>query len=257
MELVVDGVPYDDEGQAGLERFYTDVLPSAKSPPTSVAPTPGDWHEAYGRAFVHGDAVLAITVSGTLSASLDSARLGAELALERYPGRSVRILDSGTAAGAQALVAVAAAREASTGADLATVVGRAEAVRSRVRLVAYLDTLEYVWRGGRVPRVAVWASNLFGLKPVMEYVNDKPNLIARPRTRARAMQRLVEDMRKHVGERRTHVAVMHAAAGAEAEELRKRVAGEFDCADIFISQFAPFMGAHTGPGLVGLAYWPE
>ncbi len=239
-----------------LTRFY-DLLRSAERLPTTSAPKPDRWLACFRDAAVQGEAILCITLAANLSASYDSARVAAELAAEESPEITIKVMNSNVAAGSQALVALEAARHAAAGEGLDQVEAAAAGVVKKVRLIAYLDTLEYIWKGGRVPRIAVWASRLLDIKPVMELVAGRVNVVARPRSRRRANQRLMADMhrdlRGHIG----HVNVMHADAEREAQALMERIGREYDCAELFLTEFHPFMGAHTGPGLVGVAYWVE
>jgi len=249
----VDG-PVDPGGS--VTRFY-DLLRSAERLPTTSAPKPDRWLGCFRDAAEQGEAILCITLAAHLSASYDSARVAAEIAARELPQTPIRVMDSNVAAGSQALVALEAARHAAARDNLDQVESVATRVAGTVRLIAYLDTLEYIWRGGRVPRIAVWASTLLDIKPVMELVAGRVNVVARPRSRRRARERLLADMRRDLTGRTGHVNVMHADAEDEARGLLKRIEGEFDCSELFLTQFHPFMGAHTGPGLIGVAYWVE
>ncbi len=257
MAVTIQGVTYDGRSHPDLERFYRELLPGAGEPPTTTAPRPADWLEQFRAASAQGRSIFCVTVSSTLSIAYDSARVAAELAVDELPGSQVTVFDSKTAAGSEALVALAAARAAGAGGDIDAVARAAAHARDRVRLVAFLDTLEYVWRSGRIPRVAFWAGSVLGIRPVIEYQNGRPALVAHPRSRARATDRLLVEMRSDVGGRRTHAVVIHAGVPDEAEALRDRVGSEFDCAELIVTPFPAFMGTHTGPGLLGLAYWPE
>ena len=144
-----------------------------------------------------------------------------------------------------------------TNADLARVEARALEVRERVRLLAYVDTLYYLWKGGRVPGIAHAGASLLNLKPVFELSGSEVRSLARPRTARRARGRMLELMAERVGEARVRAAVMHADAGGEAEILRDGVRERFDCAELFVTEFTPVMGAHIGPGMVGVAFWAE
>jgi DegV family protein with EDD domain len=201
--------------------------------------------------------VLCVTLAAKLSASCDAARAAAELAATELPGTAVRVFDSDCAAGSEALVALAAARRAAAGSGIEEVEREARKVAKRVRLLAYLDTLEYVWRSGRVPRIAVWATSLLDVKPVMEWYQGKVGVVARPRSRRRAADRIFAEMERDLAGGKAHVVVMHSDALADAEDLRRRIAAAFSPVELHVTPFAAFMAAHTGPGLAGVAYWRE
>ncbi len=125
-----------------------------------------------------------------------------------------------------------------------------------VTLYGYLDSLYYVWRSGRVPRVAWWMGNLLSIKPVLQLREGKIGMIERPRTEAKAMSRLVTLVVNRLAGRRARVAVMHANAPAKAATLAERLAGEMEIEELFVTEFTPVIAAHTGPGLVGCALHP-
>ena len=127
----------------------------------------------------------------------------------------------------------------------------AQGVIPRIRLLAFLDSLHYLWKGGRVPRIAHAGASLLRIKPLFELSQGEVQTLARPRTHKRAMRRLLELMRERVAVGRLHAAVMHVEAEDAAEELRRQVEAEFSCEELHVSEFTPTMGAHIGPGLLG------
>ncbi|MCH7739643.1 MAG: DegV family protein [Chloroflexi bacterium] len=256
MEITLGGRTYDD-GPDGVGDDFYDLLRSHSEIPRTSAPRPARWLENLSMAKEQADSIFVVTLAANMSAAYDSARVAAEMAREEDPDVEITVYDSRTAAGSEALIALAAARTAAAGGSHEEVTATAHRVGDRVRLVAYLDTLEYVWRSGRVPRVAVWATSLLKMKPVMEMTRGKVQSLARPRSRARAMDRIMIEMAKTAGALPIHVAVMHADAADEARVLHDQIERDFNCVELIVTQFAPFMGAHTGPGLVGASFWAE
>lgn len=256
MEITIGDTTYQD-GPEGLGNEQFRLLREGKAVPQTAAPRPAAWIEQITAAAEEARSVLCIALASRLSAAFDSAHTAAELVAADLPGTEVRVLDSDTAAGAEALVALAAARLAATGASLDDVEAHARMVADTVRLLAYLDTLEYVWRSGRVPRIAVWATSLLDVKPVMEWYRGKVGVVARPRSRARAAERIFDEFARAAEGKSAHVVVMHADARGDAEALRDRIASQFKPTELHLTSFAAFMAAHTGPGLVGVAYWLE
>lgn len=120
-----------------------------------------------------------------------------------------------------------------------------------------LDTLKHLWRGGRIGAAQAWFGMALRFKPILALADGAVQPVERPRTRPRAIARLVELMAEEVRGQPVHVAVTHATAQAEAETLRDRIAAQFDCRELFITEFTPVMGAHAGPGVVGIAFWAE
>lgn len=255
VNLIVGGRTYRD-GLDDTTDFYR-MLREPRSQPTTAAPSPGAYLERMRAAAAKGaDAVVCLTVSAQFSAMYDSAKAAARLAAEELPGIDVRVVDSRNAAMAQGFMVVEAARTAASGASPDQVIERALALADRVGLLVVIDTLEYLARSGRVPRVAAWASQILQLKPIVQFRAGDIKLVARARTRPRAVERLLAAFQERAQpDGPLHVCVHHTNAPADAETLRRRVAEELAPAELFVSEFTQVMGAHTGPGLVGLAFY--
>lgn len=256
MQLVIGGRTYLDGQELSPAEFYR-MQRGLSETPTTAAPSPQSYVAAFEEAGRHHFSILCLSVARRYSAAHDSALLAVRQARETIPDVQIAALDSGSAAGGEGLIALEALRAANRGLDLVEVVKAARQVTKKVSLVAFLDTLYYVWKGGRLPRIAYAGASLLGLKPMFELASGEVHAIGRPRTRARAMRRLVEAMRKRVGDRPIHACVMHGDCPGDAEELRRTLESDFDCREIFVSEFTPVMGAHTGPGLLGLAFWAQ
>ena len=162
-----------------------------------------------------------------------------------------------TAAGAQALVVLAAARAANAGLSLDDVARVATDVAARVRLVATVPDLEHLVRSGRVPGIAGWAGRTLGLSPLFEFRTGKVHRLRPARGVDAAYDRLVARFRRDaVPDCRPHVVALHALAPEAAQALLDRV-GDADPVESFTSEFGSVMVVHAGPGLVGLAWWWE
>lgn len=236
--------------------FYR-VLRSSHERPTTAASSPGMFLDAIARAGRQGGPVLCITVSRQFSAMYDSARQAVEMARAESPHLDVRVMDSRNAAMAQGFVVLEAARAAAAGATMEETLARAEEMTGRVSLLAMLDTLSYLARGGRVPRVAAWAAGMLQVKPIVRFKASDIKLVSRARTRARALDRLAEMAAEAAGNRRSHLAVHHADAEDDARQLAERLGRKLDIAECYVSEFTQVMGVHTGPGLTGVAFWME
>ena len=257
VKLVYEGRVYRDGQDLTPEEFYR-LLREARKLPTTSPASPGDYLEVFRRVGEKARSILCISVSAKLSGMFDSARAAVELARESLPRTAIQVLDSGTAAMAQGFVVLAAARAARAEKGLQEVTETAARIMPLVELVAVLDTLHYLARGGRVPKVAVWATSLLQIKPILILSGGEVGLLERVHTRKRALSRLVVIMREKVGEKRPlHVSVFHANALGDALALREEIIREFQPQELYLTQFTSVMGVHTGPGVVGLAYYAE
>ena len=217
------------------------------------SPPPGRIAAAIERG-QNGDGVVVLTVARSMSSTYQAATLAAR----RAPG-PVEVLDSGTAAGGQGLVVLAAARAAQQGRSLAEVAATARATAERVRLIATLDTLDQLVAGGRLPSLAGRLGTLLGVQPLFEFSHGAIHPRRPAFSRAAALRRILARWRasRPASPAALHVAALHALAPHEAEALLAAIRSELHAepATAFIGEFDAAMVAHTGPGLSGLAWW--
>ena len=257
MEIRIGDRSYMDGADLDTSEIYHVLDIERDSNVSTSAPKPVDWLEAIEKAASGVGSVLCITLSARMSASYDSARVARELARDALPSVDVRIFDSDAAAGSQALIVLEASRAISSGADIDSVVARADSVKRSVRLVAMLNTLDHIHRSGRLPSGLLWAAKKFKIKPVVSYGADGIRLVSKPMIRGLGMKRILREATIDAGSGAVHVNVMHVAAADEAARLEGEFRERFDCVELFTTEFHPFMGLHTGPGLVGAAWWSE
>ncbi len=256
INVIFEDRVYRDGVDMTPDEVYS-LLRGAQKLPTTSSPPPGLYLEAYREASKEADGIVSISVSSGLSSIYESSWQAKELAKEELPGVAIEVIDCRTAAGGQAFVVLEAARAAASGLSLAEVAEVAKNMMAKVNVIVVLDTLYYLAKGGRVPKAAAWAGSLLEIKPIIE-VKGEAKLVAGARTKPRGVERLLKIMRERVGTGHPlHVIVMHADAAHEAEKLKERVGSGFDCAELLTAEFTPVMGVHTGPGLLGLAFYVD
>ncbi len=153
-------------------------------------------------------------------------------------------------------MALAAARTAAAGKGLAEVLSAAEAVRDKVSCIVFLDTIRHVYRSGRIPKVAAQVGSVLNIRPIFT-IHREVHFAGAVRNREHGINRILQMMRDKVGQSPVHVAVMHAYALDEAENLKKRVSSQFNCLELWLSEFSPVMGYACGTGTIGLAFYSE
>jgi len=229
-------------------------LRANKHLPRTAAPSAGDFLQTYLRLGHEAEAIVSVHLPTELSGTIGAARLAANLAAAEVP---VRVVNASTAAMGAGFVTLAAARAAARGADLEAVVQAACAVRPKVMVYAIFDTLKYLQRSGRIGRAASLLGAALQIKPII-YLNDNVvDVLSKPRTYSRALRMMLDEMGQRVDSRPLHVAVMHADAAEDANRLREQVEARFHCIETLTTAFTPVMGVSTGPGLLGVAFYPE
>ena len=258
LQIMIDGKNYLDGIDLTPEEFYQHIAASNATAQTS-APSPASFQAAFADAAAAATDVLCITVSSRLSATYEAARGAIDLAQATSRHQQIHLLDSATAGGAEALVALSAARAAQEGKTLEEVEAVATWAVGRVYFVGVLETLKYLQRGGRVPRVASWAASLLNIKPVLAIWpgEGEVRMLERPRSKQKAIDRVLNVIDREAKGNPIHVIVMHAAAAEEAALLLARIQERFTCVETLATTFTPVIGAHTGPGLLGVAFYAE
>lgn len=243
------------------DRTYSDVaerLRSARTAPKTGAPSPGSYAALYEELLATADGVLVVCPASELSATYQSATLAAR---QRTDDR-VRVLDAKTAAAGQGMVAVEAARVAAHGADVDVVCTRALAVASRMHIWATMAQLDFLRRSGRLPAIAAIAARGTGalhLHPIVRYAGSSPTPVGIARSDARAASRLYRAWERsipgRVGGAALHAVAFHSARDHDAQELIARIASRAPGAEAETVEVTASLAAHTGPGLLGLAWF--
>jgi len=244
--LTLGGRPYRDGIDLSREQFYS-WLPTLRTPPTTATPGPATFRELYERMAQEGARqVVSIHVPSSLSSVANVARLAAE----ETRSVQVTVLDAGTVSLGLGLVVLAAAEAAEAGASVREVAALVAAQAERVHLLAAVETVEYLRRSGRVSPLLAGLAGVLQVKPVIKL--HRGILTAeRVRTYSRAVERIVAMVGEHYPWEK--LAVVHAGVPQRAEALRQEVLARYPGAGVdMVGEFTPVIGAHTGPGILGL-----
>ncbi|HVS48704.1 MAG TPA: DegV family protein [Candidatus Dormibacteraeota bacterium] len=231
------------------DEFYR-RLPAATIHPTTSQPSPGRFAEAYASLLTDHDSVVSIHISEKLSGTYASARQAADMT---DPMR-VRVVDSELVSMSLGLITLAAATLASSGADVETIEAKVIDMRPHVQTYFSVATLEFLRRGGRIGRASALLGSVLQVKPVLCIRDGQVTPLERVRTFERALNRVVELTREVDRGHGVCVIVGHADAEADAE----RIARELDpiAETLTIQPLGPVVGAHAGPGVVGVGCYP-
>ncbi|MBZ4318148.1 DegV family protein [Streptomyces huiliensis] len=220
-----------------------------RRPVTTSRPTPEVFAAAYRAAAESGaEGVVSLHLSAEISGTYDAALLAA-----REAPVPVRVVDTGMVAMALGFCALAAADTAAAGGTLDEAVAAAEKRAAGTAAFFYVDTLDYLRRGGRIGTAQALLGSALAVKPLLQLVDGRIDLREKVRTASRAVARLEEIALTHAGSTPVDIAVHHLAAPDRAdqlaERLRERVPG---LGELHVSEVGAVIGAHTGPGLLGV-----
>jgi len=236
-ETFRDGVDMNNE------EFFR-RLAASTSLPTTSAPSPGEFADVYRRLARDHDGCISIHIGAQLSATAEAARVGAS----SVDGFNVEVVDSQT-------VSMPVAFLCRVAAEYETLEAATAAVRSRVpktRVLALLDTLRYLEMGGRLSRAQAMIGTMLDLKPLLLVANAEIKPVDRVRTRSRAIPRMVDYFKGDLPVE--HMAVMHAQAADEAEQIADALRKDLPGREVTVGQIGCVLGTHTGPKALGLVY---
>ncbi len=258
MEIVYGGKSYRDGVDITANEVYKIMRKKNDLPTTSTA-SAGDFLEVYRKLSRKAESVLCITVTSLQSKTFEAAVAAKEIAKEEIPGTVVEVFDSRAVASALGFIVREAARVASQGDGLAEAVEAAKKMMGKVNFLAMLDTLYYLARTGRIARAAAWAGAVLDMKPILEHnpAIGETTPVARPRTRGHAIERMLNIMAERTRNLPVHLMVHHADELEEAKKLAAEIKSSFNCAELYITEFTPAMGVHTGPGLLAVGFYTD
>jgi DegV family protein with EDD domain len=254
--IIHEGRSYRDGIDMSPIEVYR-IMRKKNTIPTTSIPSPGDILETYRRLSQQAESILCITVTGLQSQMFDTALLAKEMAKQELPTVSIEVMDGRAVAGALGFIVLSAAKAAQAGASLAETIEVAQNMKPRVNSIFMLDTLYYLAKTGRIGRASAWAGGLLDMKPIVEHSTaiGETTPVARPRTRSKALGRMLDIMAERVGDSPAHVMVHHGDELEEAERLKAEIAARFNCVELHITDFTPAMGVHAGPGLLAISFY--
>lgn len=231
--------------------FYRRLTTDTEYPTTSC-PTLADFAQAYEEAqqVRAAQSIVVVTVSSAMSATFQAAQQAAKKA-----SLPVHVIDAKGPTMSVGWQVLAAARAREAGGDAEAMLQAAANVRSELVQMVYLDTLDYLHKGGRIGGAAHLVSTMLNIKLIVQIDHEAGRVepAGRTRTRARALESLYQGFFEQLdGDKPLHIAVMHGDAAADAEALAERIRREHNPVELLVTETGPVLGVHTGPQAVAL-----
>ncbi len=228
--------------------FWSRLATSSELPSTA-APSPGAFEEAYRRAAADGaDGVVCVTISSALSATFEAARLAADSVKDTI---DVRVVDSRAVSMAEGTVAIAAAELAAAGRSLDDVAAGAAAMVPRTRTFAALDTLDNLRKGGRIGAAQALLGSMLSIKPIIQVAGGKVEAESKQRTRGKSLRYLADKVRE--ASPVDHLTVMHGGA-PDVDALLDLLADVCPREKITVADVGAVIGTHAGPRVIGVTF---
>ncbi|HEU5063899.1 MAG TPA: DegV family protein [Solirubrobacterales bacterium] len=247
----VDGEQEREADITDFDEFY-ERLRASESGATTSQPSIGDFLAVYEPLLAEGREVVSIHISAGISGTFEAAGQARERLIEEGKGgERLHLMDSRSAAGGMGLCALGASTAARAGADAQGVIAQAEETRNDLKMWFAIDTLEYLRRGGRIGGARAWIGGALKIKPILT-LEEEITPVERVRTRARSLERLRGYARQRHESGRDGWVVQYIQDKETADALVEDCYEIFGGDPAFISEVGPVLGAHVGPGLLGV-----
>lgn len=242
----LQGVELDNEG------FYKLVEESKRIPKTSQ-PSPHQFVEFYRKIAQKGDTILSIHITAKLSGTYTSAVAAAEELKDEF---KIIPIDSAVGSLGIGLLCREARKMERAGKSVDEIVKYIEGIKSKVRVILTLDTLEYAKMSGRVKALQAALASVLNVKPIAVLSDGVLNMAERVRTRKASLERVIAIAKEEYGDKPVYLAVVHARDLKAGQALLDDAKGHFNAKETMISDLAISIAANLGPGTVGLILYP-
>jgi DegV family protein with EDD domain len=229
------------------DQFFEKLKASPQLPKTSQ-PAVGAFEEVFRNLRQAGEDVVSVLISSKVSGTYGAA----EMAAKAVDGEHIEVIDSLTTSMALGFLAIEGAKLAAGGADRRMVAEKIRSLIPKAKVLAAIDTLTYLERGGRIGRATALMGSLLHYKPLITLQDGEVAPLGRARGRAQAIDKLVELLKRDG--KLSNLAVLHGGAQADAEKLRGRIAGDYPGMEIPLTETGAVIGTYTGPGVIGFVY---
>ena len=246
LNLHFGDVVYRDQYDLDSDQFLR-LLSKSPELPKTTQPAPARFEETYLRLGSDGSSIVSIHLSSKLSGTMHSAEIARDAVRARCV---VEVVDSRSASLGLGLIVLAAAEMANAGASAHDIASHVRRLASNVHILFFVDTLEYLQRGGRIGRARALLGTLLNIRPVLKLEDGEVHPVEKVRTRSKGIDRLVEFV--ELFPELESLAIVHSNAFADVETLLRRLEPMYPRERITVSQYGPVIGTHAGPGGLGV-----
>ncbi len=253
--LIWDDERYRDGVDIAPDAFYR-LLRERDTIPSTSQPSVGEFADFYRRmAEERGtDTIVGAYISSKISGTVASA----EAAVAQVPELNITVIDSFSASMGLGFIALAAARVAAAGGSQTSVVAAATSVRERMNILFAVDTLEYLHKGGRIGGAKRFLGTMLNVKPLLRLNDGVVEALGQVRTKRRVIAEMLDTAEELLdGRPMVEAAVLDVDNREESDMVAERVKRRFDVSPVYQTTVSPVIGAHVGPGTVGIGFYSE
>lgn len=249
----------EEEHREGVTLTYADFmnkLTSSKVPPQTAPPTSAEFVKAYEELIAEGaDVILSVHVSSQLSNTFRNACIARDMVSRTHPQAKIVTLDSELIDLALGSCIEEAAELAQQGRTADEVVAHLKAICKAIRVYAYVDTLEYLKRGGRVTKLAAFFGGLLGVKPILKLENGQLDLAEKVGGQEKALETIAAMLKKEIPEGRPlDIGAADCSNQQMGDQFLQTLKTQFNCRRTRRASLSPSVAIHTGPGALAVAY---
>jgi DegV family protein with EDD domain len=248
-EIFKDGIDIN-------ENNFFEKLKNAQKMPTTSQPSPADFMQVYKEAAKEADAIISIHISSKLSGTVSSAETAKNLLqseLKKAP--EIYVIDSLSASSGLALQVSYAARAIKEGKPAGQIAEELDTLKNEIQLGFVVETLEYLYKGGRIGGASALFGSVLQVKPILHLVDGRIEPLEKVRTIKKAKKRLLTLAEEWANGRPVCVSITHAQSQEEANNIKDFINENFNVQEIFIVPMSPVIATHVGPGTVGVALY--
>ncbi|MDI9504004.1 MAG: DegV family protein [Bacillota bacterium] len=253
--VTIDGKTYRDTPEELSNKKLFEIMEETKTLPKTSAATPADFLEEFKKAEKNGyEAIIITGISSTLSGTIQSATI----AIEMYKGPlDIRIVDSLNLSTGSGLIAIFGSDYAKTDHNLDEVVAYMESLVPRVRTQFIVESLDIIYRGGRISSAKYLLGKIFNAHPFIQVINGKLEVTATPKGKLmRALNHQYSVFKKDFkkGILNDHVFITHAVAEESVRYYCKKMKDKLPHGALKVTETGSVISAHCGPGTIGITY---
>jgi DegV family protein with EDD domain len=236
-----------------LPEFLSKLKASPQLPTTSQ-PSAGDFLQIYAPLVAQGHEIISVHLASRLSGTFASA----SMARDMLPNARIHVVDTKSVTLGEAMMAIEAARMAAGGQTAEAILARLNHYIAGTRIYFVVDTLEYLQKGGRIGKAAALLGTALQMKPILSLEDGVVEAKERIRTKNKAIARIIELVSNETaGHACRHLSILHAAAGQEARQIQSKLVSQIKPDETTVAEVGPVIVTHTGPGVVGVAFYAE